>query len=218
LIHFPSRLQTESRDVIGAIPMGDHFDNPKVTLEHFDELARSMITQKSQLTDSHYDRQIREFMFKRTRTYGDDLRAIDIQRGRDHGVASYNEFRRFCGLPVAEGWEGYTDLLASEDVEKLKEVYEDYRDVELSVGALLEAQIDNTTLAGPTLLCIFNKQFLNSRIGDRFWFESGNPEVAFSREQLSEIRKSSFARIYCDNGNNVTSAQLLAFRTVNAER
>ncbi|KAG5666643.1 hypothetical protein PVAND_014659 [Polypedilum vanderplanki] len=208
------QLQTESRDIIDTIAISDHFDNPNFTLYHFDELTRGMITQMSQLTDSNFDEQIREFLFKHKRDYGDDLRSIDITRGRDHGLASYNSFRDFCGLPKATKWEDYLDLISLIDLQHLQEVYEDYRDVELSVGALLEAQIDNTTLAGPTLLCIFNIQFLNSKIGDRYWFESGDPEIAFTRPQLAEIRKSSFARIVCDNSHNVTSSQLLAFRTV----
>lgn len=37
-------------------------------------------------------------LFKSYKKYGLDLLAIDIQRGRDHGIASYNNYRRYCNL------------------------------------------------------------------------------------------------------------------------
>lgn len=196
--------------------MSDHFNNPNITEAHFDDLARGMVYQLSQLTDSNFDTETREFLFKHKEYFGMDLRAIDIQRGRDHGIARYNDFRDFCGLPRATSWNDYLDLIPSSDLENLKLVYASFEDVELSVGAMLENQIDNTTLAGPTLLCILDIQFYVTRVSDRYWFESGDPEVSFSRQQLAEIRKSSFARIFCDNSNNVTTVQPQAFRSVKA--
>lgn len=31
--------------------------------------------------------------------------AITLQRGREHGIPSYNEFRQFCGLRKAQSFE-----------------------------------------------------------------------------------------------------------------
>ena len=45
---------------------------------------------------------------------GQDLRATDIQRGRDHGLASYNEYRGFCGLPKASTWTDFLDYISPE--------------------------------------------------------------------------------------------------------
>lgn len=36
---------------------------------------------------------------------GGDLAAITIQRGREHGIPGYNQFRELCGLPKAQSFE-----------------------------------------------------------------------------------------------------------------
>jgi len=209
-------LLTESRELIRTVAISDHFNNPNITQDHFDELARGMVYQNSQLSDSNFDEQIREFLFKDTNHFGQDLRSIDIQRGRDHGIARYNDYREYCGFPRAESWDDYLDFISANHVANLQLVYDSFEDVELTVAGPLETITDEETLAGPTILCILNNQFIRTRVSDRYWFESGDPLVAFTRQQLKEIRKSSFARILCDNSNNITTVQPAAFFIVNA--
>lgn len=43
---------------------------------------------------------------------GSDLRAIDIQRDRDHGLASYNDYREYCGLPRAGTFDDFGDYIS----------------------------------------------------------------------------------------------------------
>lgn len=86
--------------------------------------------------------------------------------------------------------------------------------MELSVGGILEKRLDPTVLAGPTYQCIYMKQFYKTRVGDRYWFETGDAELALKPAQLASIRKSSMARLFCDNGNNISSMQPSAFETL----
>jgi hypothetical protein len=58
--------------------------------------------------------QITWFLFRNGRSLGQDLRAIDIQRARDHGLASYNHYREYCGLPKAHSFEDFGDLIDPE--------------------------------------------------------------------------------------------------------
>lgn len=86
----------------------------------------------------------------------------------------------------------------------------------MTVGGSLEAHV-NGALAGPTFLCILTEQFYRTRVGDRYFYERGDADIAFTREQLNEIRKASMARLFCDNGNNIEQMQPAAFLRVNAE-
>jgi peroxidase len=49
-------------------------------------------------------------------------------------------------------------------------------------------------------LVIVAMQFRDLKFGDRFYFENGdNPTTRFTLPQLSQLRKTSMARIMCDN-------------------
>ena len=66
-----------------------------------------------------------------------------------------------------------------QNVEILKAIYENPEDVDLVVGGSLERNVPGTQV-GPTFLCILTEQFYRTRTGDRFFFENGDPEIAFS--------------------------------------
>lgn len=77
--------------------------------------------------------------------------------------------------------------------------------MDLYTGALSEKPI-NGSILGPTLTCLILDQFVRVKYGDRFWYENPN---WFTLEQLNEIKKSSLARIICDNSDNVSEVQPL---------
>ncbi|CAK9801255.1 Pxd [Anthophora quadrimaculata] len=210
-------LVTEHRSSNGALRLSDHFNRPGIIEEcnNMDDLTRGMAYQQEKASDQYFDAEITEFLFRNGRPLGSDLRATDIQRNRDHGLASYNNFREYCGLPRAKYFTDFTDYISASNVAKLSQLYASPDDVELTVGGALEAHIPGT-LSGPTFLCILTKQFYRTRVGDRYWYERGNHDAAFTLEQLNEIRKASISRLFCDNGDHITNMQLKGFRRVSA--
>lgn len=71
-------------------------------------------------------------------------------------------------------------------MQKLSTLYDTPDDVDLTVGGSLEAHIPGT-LAGPTFLCIMTEQFYRTRVGDRYFFETGNPDTGFTLGNFSVL-------------------------------
>uniref|UniRef100_A0A183D3G9 Animal hem peroxidase n=1 Tax=Gongylonema pulchrum TaxID=637853 RepID=A0A183D3G9_9BILA len=96
------------------------------------------------------------------------------------------------------------------DLNRLAQLYGDINDVDLFVLGLAEKpQIG--ALVGPTFACIIGKQFQKARRGDRFWYENFFAPSAFTLDQLAEIRKTTLARIICDNTDGIEKIQQNVF-------
>ncbi|XP_049871288.1 peroxidase isoform X2 [Pectinophora gossypiella] len=211
------QLISEKRELVGAVRMSDWFNRP-LLLEignAFDDLTRGLTTQQQDFSDQFWDSEITQFLFKRNNTFGGDLRATDIQRGRDHGLGSYVATRGACGLPVPRSFHDMLDFMSEENVQVLQSLYESPEDVELVVAGSLEKNVPGAQ-AGPTFLCILTEQFYRTRVGDRYFFENGaDPDTALTPSQLDAIRHSSMARILCDNAHEIHFMQPKAFQQIN---
>ena len=97
-------------------------------------------------------------------------------------------------------------------IEQLRRVYKHVDDVDLYVGGFLEAAHEDSIL-GPVFKCIIGDQFARLKKGDRFFHDLGvDRNIAFSQQQLDEVRKTSMARIICDNTDEIDRIQPLAFK------
>jgi peroxidase len=79
------------------------------------------------------------------------LPALNIQRGRDHGLPGYNLYREKCCLNRAYKFEEFKNI-PSNVVEKWKTLYASPDDVDLFVGLFSERPMSNA-LVGPTAAC-----------------------------------------------------------------
>lgn len=48
--------------------------------------------------------------------YRTDLGSLNIMRGREHGIPSYNKWRQFCGLSVAKSFEEFKDTMLDSNI------------------------------------------------------------------------------------------------------
>lgn len=168
-----------------------------------DPLMRGMYTIPAKLKkpSQNLNTELTEKLFYNAHAVALDLAAINIQRGRDHGIPGYNDYRMKCNLPKAKTFEDLKNEISDVDVRnKLKLLYGDPNNIDLFVGGILEDQVEGGKV-GPLFRCILIEQFDRLRRGDRHWYE--NPST-FRPEQLSQIKIASLSRILCDNGDNIT--------------
>lgn len=103
-------------------------------------------------------------------------------------------------------------FLFSQNIDLLKRVYDSVDDIDLFVGMSMERPHSSGALVGETFLCLIGDQFARLKKGDRFFYDLENQAGSFTLDQLNEIRKTSVARLLCDNGDDLREIQPLAFR------
>lgn len=57
------------------------------------------------------------------RTVGLDLVSLNIQRGRDHGLPAYTEWRQLCRLPPADTWEEMAQAVDTESLKSMRAIF-----------------------------------------------------------------------------------------------
>ncbi|XP_046451982.1 peroxidase-like [Daphnia pulex] len=195
------------------------FDASKLPEPGFiDSAIRGLTKQMPLAVNAEYTSQLTNYLFKGSNPYGMDLVALNVQRGREHGIPDYNTVRAFCGLPKASTFDDLINEIDQATIDSLKNAYNSVDDIDLYIGCLAEsARPVNGSLLGPTGLCVVARQFAVTKNNDRFFYDVGSQTNSFTLVQLNEIRKTSLARILCDNNNgDVSTMQPKAFRAPDA--
>lgn len=198
------------------VELSGHFNSPHLlyTPGKLDEFLRGLAKQPIQKYDNFVTQELTNKLFQGPNMpFGMDLVALNIQRGRDHGIPPYNDLREVCGLPRARTFEDLLDVLPGPVVQRLSGIYASVDDIDAFVAGISERSVPGAIL-GPTFKCIISDQFIRLRRGDRFFYEHGGQSSSFTEAQLQEIRETSWARIMCDNGDHIKAVQPLAMRAV----
>ncbi|KAK3917344.1 Chorion peroxidase [Frankliniella fusca] len=175
-----------------------------------DDMVRGLTTQSSQKFDRFFTKEVTNHLFQNDLPFGLDLVALNLQRGRDHGLPGYTEWRQVCGLRRPRSWEDLQGIMDPDGIAVLQSMYPSVDEVDLFAAGVSERPAPGALL-GPTFTCIVGDQFGRLRRGDRFFYEEGNQPSSFKPEQLQQLRRTSLARVLCDNTDNIALMQPLAF-------
>jgi len=134
-------------------------------------------------------------------SFGSDLIARNLQRGRDHGLPGfccyykkYDDTNANCNDDWSEKYRGFsTDAWT-----QLQSIYAKPSDIDLFTGGIAQDPYKGG-LTGK----VFNKmkvnQFVRTKDGDRFFFTHKNEKGSFTKDARKTLINRTLAGIICDN-------------------
>lgn len=192
----------------GQVPFLDGVGRIERVLSAIDAVYRGFIATPAR-SPQRITRSVTERLFG-----GADMATINIQRGRDHGVRPYNEYRRLCQLQPVTSFSQWPEVTERAVRERVAQLYRTPDDLDLYVGGVLEEPIDGS-LVGPTFACIIAEQFVRLRDGDRFYFES---EGVFTATQVAALKAVTLSWVLCETSDGMTRIVPKAFTIDRGEK
>lgn len=181
-------LDNNGNEVHDAMALKDVFFNPNVVRETgIDPILKYLASDNAEEIDTKVVDSLRNFLFGQPGQGGLDLASLNIQRGRDHGLADYNTTRAAYGLPRVRSFADITSNVQLQ--QQLKSLYGTVDKIDLWVGGLAEDHVRGGSL-GPTFTRIVADQFMRLRDGDRFFFER-----QFSGRDLANLEHTTLADV-----------------------
>jgi hypothetical protein len=173
----------------GSLALRDAFFAPeRITDEGgIDPILRGLAAQVAQDVDVHVIDDVRNFLFGPPGAGGFDLASLNIQRGRDHGLPSYNDLREALGLARKAD---FAEVSSEPGVRaRLASIYADVDEVDAWTGGLAEDPLPGA-LVGELVFTVLAEQFTALREGDRYWYQA-----RFRGASLLEIETTRLADV-----------------------
>ncbi len=187
------RVNRRGREIpAGHLGLRNAFFNAPSILKKrndIDPILRGLAAQRSQALDPKVVDDLRNFLFGPPGAGGFDLASLNIQRGRDMGLPSYNDAREAMGLDRVSDFHEISSDAAIQAA--LFEAYGSVDDIDLWVGGLAEDPMKSQgSQLGPLLRKMVALQFTMLRDYDRFWHKKDLTPAEFA-----VVKKVTLAKI-----------------------
>lgn len=187
-------LDDQGNEIREPVLLQDAFFNPNLIRENgIDPIMKYLFSDRAEEIDTQVVNSLQNFLFGPPGSGGLDLASLNIQRGRDHGLADYNTVRESYGLPKVGS---FAEITADPELQaKLEDLYGSVDNIDLWVGGLAEDHAPGSNV-GETFTTIIADQFTRLRDGDRYYFEN-----VFKEQELRAIKSTTLADIIKRNTN-----------------
>lgn len=184
----------ERFEEVASLPLAEIFFNPGAIAAAggVTPIVRYFVSNIHQRVDTQLVGELRNFLFGAPGAGGFDLAALNIQRGRDHGLPDYNTVRKDFGLAKVKSFAEITRNAAL--AAKLQALFGTVNNVDAWVGMLAEDHLPGASV-GATHAATLLDQFARLRDGDRFWYQNNQ----FGRDDLAAIERTGLSDILTRN-------------------
>lgn len=135
---------------------------------------------------------------------GQDLIALDVARGRDNGIGSYNQVRVALGLPAVTSFAQITSNVQVQN--ELELAYGNVNNIDAFEGGLAENTVPGSDV-GQLFQTIMVNQFTRLRDGDRFFYLN----ESFTPQEMQILDQSNTLTKMIEANTNITNLQPDAF-------
>jgi hypothetical protein len=178
-------LDNNGNPVRDDMRLKDAFFDPRpVSQVGIEPLLKYLASDRAQEIDTKVVDDVRNFLFGAPGQGGFDLVSLNIQRGRDHGLADYNTVRSAYGLAKVTSFAQITSDTAVQA--SLQQAYGSIDKLDLWVAGLAEKHLPGSSL-GETFTRILVDQFSRLRDGDRYWYQNALPAHAVREVQQTSL-------------------------------
>ncbi|NJN46896.1 MAG: hypothetical protein HC808_10925 [Candidatus Competibacteraceae bacterium] len=184
------RLDAQGNEIAeGHLALRDAFFAPQRLTDEggIAPILRGLSQQVCQAVDVFVIDDVRNFLFGPPGSGGFDLASLNIQRGRDHGIPSYNDVREGMALQRVQS---FAEISGDPEVQtRLATAYATVDDIDAWVGGLAEDPMPGA-MVGELVYTVLKQQFEALRDGDRFWYER-----TLTREERDDVENTRLADI-----------------------
>lgn len=130
--------------------------NPLFKKGGVDSYIRGAMVNGANSYDLHFNKYLVDSLFEQEGDADEEtkrfsLPALNINRGRDHGIQPYNQYRTLCGLNYAKDFDDlYNIPLKTRKILKL--IYRNVNDIDLYIGGISETPMKGAAV-GATFAC-----------------------------------------------------------------